>query len=157
MDMRQRTVRFLPMLLPVALAGLALCVSYAGGDTSRTATVGTPLSADSKVIAYYFHGNFRCRTCRTLEAYSEEAITKEFTDELGSGRLAWRVVNVEESENKHFVEDFELVTKSLVLVEYRDGKVIRHENLEQIWQLVRDKEAFLNYVRASTREFLRGG
>jgi len=76
-------------------------------------------------------------------------------DELGSGRLAWRVVNVEEPENEHFVKDFELVTRSLVLTEYEDGEVIHWENLKQVWQLVRDKEQFLDYVHSSTREFLQ--
>ncbi len=65
------------------------------------------------------------------------------------------MVNIDEPENKHFVEDFELVTKSLVLAEYQDGEVIRWENLKQVWQLVRDKERFLDYVRDSTRSFSR--
>jgi hypothetical protein len=154
--MRQWMVRFLLTLFTVALAGLALSVPCAAGADSQTPTGGASPSGDAKVIAYYFHGNFRCRTCRTIEAYSEEAITKEFTDELASGRLAWRVVNIDEPENKHFAKDFELVTKSLVLVEYRDGKVIRHQNLQQVWQLVGDEGAFVDYVRTSAREFLAG-
>ena len=31
-----------------------------------------------KVIAYYFHGNFRCTTCRTIEQYSNDAIHSYF-------------------------------------------------------------------------------
>ncbi len=145
------------MLFPVAFAGLALFVSYAGGESSRTTVAEKSLNVGTKVVAFYFHGNFRCRTCRTIEAYSEEAITKGFADEIGSGRLAWQAINVEEPENRHFVEDFKLFSKSLVLADYRDGKIVRHENLQQVWQLVRDKEAFVEYVRASTRDFLRGG
>lgn len=155
--MRDRAARLRLLLLAAVLAGFAFSVPCRADDNSGTASAAASPTADGKVIAYYFHGNFRCSTCRTIEAYSEEAITKEFTDELGAGRLAWRVVNVEEPENKHFVEDFELVTKSLVLVEYRDGKVTRHQNLPQVWQLVRDKDAFLDYVRVATRDFLRGG
>jgi len=148
-------VRFLTTLLTVTLAGLVFSVPCAGDEQSPTATSGAPSSADARVVVYYFHGNLRCSTCRTIEAYSEEAIKEGFADELASGRLDWRVVNTDEPDNKHFVQDFELVTRSLVLVEYRDDKVSRHENLQQVWQLVRDKERFLDYVRASTREFLR--
>jgi len=155
--MRQRMNRSLLARLVVALGMLAVSIPCAAGDDPRTPTAGASPGGDTKVIAYYFHGELRCRTCRTIEAYSEEAITKEFTNEIASGRLAWRVVNVDEPENKHFVEDFALASKSLVLAEYRDGKVTRHENLQQIWQLVRDKEAFLAYVRAATSDFLRGG
>jgi len=155
--MRQWMVRFLVPEVTVTLVGLALSIPCAGGDDFLTATRERSSGVDAKVIAYYFHGTLRCSTCRTIEAYSEEAIAKGFASEIASGRLAWQAVNIDEPENKHFVEDFELVTKSLVLAEYRDGKVTRHENLQQVWQLVRDKEAFLDYVRAATRVFLRGG
>jgi len=137
------------------LAAIAFSVSCEADDGFQTTTAVAPQTLDVGVVAYYFHGNLRCRTCRTIEAYSEEAIRTEFADDLASGRLAWRVVNVEEPENKHFAKDFELVTKSLVLAEYEDGEVTRWENLNRVWQLVRDKERFLEYVRRSTREFLR--
>jgi hypothetical protein len=152
--MKQRTDRWFPLLV-VALAGIAFCVSCAAGDDVQTTTDVASQTLDVEVVAYYFHGNLRCKTCRTIEAYSEEAIRSEFADEIGSGRLAWRVVNIEKPENKHFVEDFELVTRSLVLTEYEDGEVIRWENLKQVWQLVRDKEQFLDYVHSSTRKFLQ--
>ncbi len=150
-------VRFIPTLLLVVLARLVLSTHCIAGEESQTTTGNLSPSANAKVVVYYFHGNFRCKTCRTIEAYSEEAITKGFADQLASGRLTWRVVNTDEPENKHFVQDFELVTKSLVLVEYLDDKVTRHENLKQVWQLVRDKERFLDYVRTATREFLSKG
>ncbi len=49
------------------------------------------------------------------------------------------------------------MTRSLVLVSYRDGKVVRFQNLDKVWQLVRDEEAFSQYVRESTRSFLDEG
>ena len=152
--MRRRAARGFP-LLAVVLAGIAFSVPCAAGDDLQTTAAVVPQALDVGVVAYYFHGNLRCKTCRTIEAYSEEAIRSEFADELASSRLAWRVVNVEEPENKHFVKDFELVTKSLVLTEYEDGEVTRWENLKQVWQLVRDKEQFLDYVHSSTRKFLQ--
>ena len=154
MGRRQRSVCRFP-LLAIALAGIAFSVSCAADDDFQTTTGVAPQTLDVEVVAYYFHGNLRCSTCRTIEAYSEEAIRSEFADELASGRLAWRVVNVEEPESKHFVKEFELVTRSLVLADYEDGEVTRWENLKQVWQLVRDKEQFLDYVHSSTRKFLQ--
>ncbi|MFO7616170.1 MAG: hypothetical protein R6V75_02880, partial [Bacteroidales bacterium] len=43
-----------------------------------------------------------------------------------------RVVNIDEPENRHFIQDFQLVTRSVVLAEYRDGEVVRYENLDQV-------------------------
>jgi hypothetical protein len=151
---RRWAFRYFP-LVAVALAGIAFSVSCSADDDPQTTTAVAPRTLDVEVVAYYFHGNFRCKTCRTIEAYSEEAIRSGFPDELASGRLAWRVVNVDEPENKHFVEDFELVTKSVVLTEYEDGEVTRWKNLKQVWQLVRDKAQFLDYVHSSTRKFLQ--
>jgi hypothetical protein len=122
-------------------------------------TVQAPVAADapSTTVAYYFHGNKRCSTCRKLEAYTEEAITGGFASEIEAGELVWRVVNIDEPGNGHFVTDFELVTKSVVLVEYRDGEVVRFKNLKLVWQLVGDEDGFVRYVRDETRGFLAEG
>ena len=152
--MRRRTAGGFP-LLAVVLAGIAFSVPCAAADDLQTTPAVAPQTLEAEVVAYYFHGNLRCRTCQTIEAYSEEAIRSEFADELASGHLVWRVVNTDEPENRHFVKDFELVTRSLVLTEYREGEVTRWENLKQVWQLVRDKEQFLDYVHSSTRKFLQ--
>ncbi len=141
--------------------GLLVCASLlvlpTSAETPSAVNESATEAPTSQIVAYYFHGNMRCGTCRKIEAYSEEAITEDFTDELASGRLEWRPVNTDESENKHFVKDFELVTKSLVLVEYRDGKVARFENLKLIWELVGDKDGFHKYVRDHTSKFLEAG
>jgi hypothetical protein len=136
----------------------ALGISLPGAADAPAGSERTAAASESpRYVAYYFHGNFRCATCRKLEAYSEEAITRGFADELGSGELEWRVVNTDEADNTHFVTDFDLVTKSLVLVEYRNGEVVRFTNLKLVWQLVGDKDGFLRYVRDSTREFIGQG
>ena len=68
--------------------------------------------------------------------------------------LAWRVVNVGEKENEHFIKDYRLYTKSLVLVDRRDGEAGRWKNLEKVWTLLGDKDAFQEYVRTETRAYL---
>jgi len=107
--------------------------------------------AEQRVVAYYFHGNFRCSTCRTIEAYSHAAVTEGFTQELKSGRLVWRVVNVEEPGNEHFIRDFELTTRSLVVVKVQGETVLEWANLQDVWKLVGDRKAFLDYVQSEVR------
>lgn len=151
--MRSKKSLLFALLTAGVLLALSLVVpSPAGaGDPPGTNPGDSP---GTKVVAYYFHGQFRCATCRKLEALSKEAISSGFAQELGSSRLAFRVVNVETPDTEHFVKDFQLVTKSLVLVEYKDGKVVRWKNLPKIWQLVRDREEFIRYVQGETRAFL---
>ncbi len=153
-------MRAQPTLLVVVaaltVAVLPVVASASAGET--TATVGSQDSAPTtRVVAYYFHGDVRCATCRKIEAYTAEAIRAGFPEEIDSGRLEWRVVNTDQPGNAHFVDDFELVTKSVVLVAYRGEEVERFENLRLIWQLVRDRDGFLRYVREATRDFLQDG
>jgi hypothetical protein len=141
-----------------ALLVAANAIVLPGAAEQPTGTEDADAGArTARFVAYYFHGKVRCATCRKLEAYSREAITQGFTQELESGTLAWRTVNTDEPDNAHLVGDFELVAKSVVLVEYRDGEVVRFENLRLVWQLVGDKDGFVKYVRDSTREFIGQG
>ncbi len=119
---------------------------------------GAARAADTgeKVIAYYFHGNVRCPTCYKLEKYSREAIEGNFKDELASGKLEFKVVNVEERDNEHFVNDYGLYTKSLVLSKVKNGKEAGWKNLDKIWELVGNKQVFIDYVTREIREFQKG-
>jgi hypothetical protein len=107
-----------------------------------------------KVVAYYFHTNTRCSTCIKIEQYSHEAIEQGFPEELKNGMLEMRVVNYEQPENKHFMQDYKLVSKSLVLVNMVNGKQTGWVNLKLVWQLTGRKDAFLNYVRREVRNYL---
>jgi len=114
----------------------------------------TETDAGNKVIVYYFHATRRCWTCKTIEAYSEETIRSNFSQELESGMLEWKTVNIDEPENTHFVEEFQLATRTVVLVSVVDGVNKEWKRLDRVWQLVRDKPAFVDYILDNTNSFL---
>lgn len=109
----------------------------------------------SKVIAYYFHVTVRCTTCRAIESYSKEVIHSRFARELAAGQLEWRLVNVQLPENRHFIQDYQLFTKSLVLVRTQNGQQKEYKVLNDTWELVGDKPAMQSYVEKEVRGFLR--
>ena len=142
----------------------------AGCDSFKVDTVSSPVDvknlpdaeqsvpvSDSGVVAYYFHGNYRCASCRAIESYTKEALELYFSDELASGKLEFRAVNVEEKGNEHFVQDYKLYTKSVVLSRVVDGKEVDYKNLEGVWQLLNNRQRFFDYVRKETEVFLGGG
>jgi len=124
------------------------------GETAVTEDVITTGSDGRKVIVYYFHGNKRCNTCRTIEAWTEAAIQISFSKELDTGRLEWKIVNVDEPENSHFVEDYELTTRTVVLVDVNQGQEERWKRLDRVWQLVKNKEEFVDYIIENTNTYL---
>jgi len=119
-----------------------------------SAAVDVPESVPDKFIAYYFHGTRRCATCKKLEAYSTEAVQTGFPDQLKSGALEWQVVNIDEEENEHFVKDYQLYTKSVIVSHIVDGKEAEWKNLDKIWELVGDKDKFIEYVRSEMTDVM---
>ena len=109
---------------------------------------------NSRVIAYYFHGSFRCPTCHKLEQYSKEAIGENFKDQIAKGTLEFKTIDVEEKGNEHFVNDYKLYTKSLVISKVENGKETEYKNLAKIWEYVRNKEKFFDYVTDEVQSYL---
>lgn len=130
----------------------AVGTADSGAAPAAVSSTGPPPAA--RVIAYYFHGTIRCRTCLAIENTAHEVLRAEFADEFADGTLEWRTVDMEDPDNERFVEGFELAAAGLVLAEERGGTVIRWENLEEVWSLIGEEERFGAYVAGHTRAFL---
>jgi hypothetical protein len=139
---------------------------YAGVKTSqenvsKSKKDATPLPAatvqlpKSKVVAYYFHGTFRCATCRTIENYSKEAIEHYFIKELKNGTLEFKAINVEDPGNHHYIQDYRLFSKALIIILYKDDKQVKWKNLKEVWIYAGDKDKFLRYVKDEVEGFLK--
>ncbi len=138
---------FLVFLAVAALSSSGIILSslaQAGEDTKG-----------AHVVAYYFHGTFRCPTCHKLEQYSKEAIETNFKDALASSKLEFKVVNVEDKGNEHYGNDYQLYTKSLILSLVKDGKQIKWINLDKIWEYVSNKQRFIDYVKSGVADLLK--
>jgi len=141
----RRSLRFVGLFIAITL------ISAGALSGIRKVSAQPP---SHKVVAYYFHTNTRCDTCIKIEAYSKEAIQGGFKNELQQGTLELRIVNYEEPQNRHYIKDYKLVSKSLILVNMVDGKQTEWTNLKLVWELVKNKQAFLNYVRGEIRSYL---
>lgn len=107
------------------------------------------------VVAYYFHTTRRCYSCKKIEAYSREAIESGFPEELKNGKLEFHSINIDKAENKHFVKDYQLYTKSLIICDIENGKQIDWKNLSKVWQLLKNKDEFLKYVQDEINAYLK--
>ncbi len=132
-----------PRLAALALAGLGIAAN----------AVAAPPGGAPDTRVYYFHATTRCATCRAIEAYVHEAVAGRFAAEIEARRLEWLAVNVDEPANRHFIRDFQLYTRSVVVVDARNPK--RFKVLDRVWQLVGDKVAFQRYVEQEIRAFQR--
>ena len=144
------------ILISCLIAISVIAMSAFRGVPQTKATENKPLIIlGNQVVAYYFHGTFRCSSCLMIEQYSREAIEKYFGNELKLGRLVFKVINVEEKSNEHYINDYQLYTKSLVLSLVKDGKEIKSENLVKVWEYFGNKDKFYEYVKNNVDSYLK--
>jgi len=152
--MNSRTIITIVLVAFIAVS-VAYLIAHESRSGDREAATGAAVEeTQHRVIVYYFHGDKRCRTCLSIEAYTREAIEEGFPRQLELGELELHVVNVDEPEHGHFIEDYKLTTRSVVLSDYRSGAEERWKNLNLVWEYVRDKEAFIDYIRSETEDYL---
>jgi hypothetical protein len=141
------------VLAGVVIAAGTARVASAPQKPKAPAAVAAAPAVSPGVLVYYFHATTRCATCKTIEAYAHETVASKFAADLEARRLEWRTVNVEEPANQHFIRDFQLYTRSVVVVDAKDPK--RYKVLDRVWQLAHDKAAFQKYVEQEIRAFPR--
>lgn len=143
------------LLFVLAVAAFGATGANSGKDRAESPAASHVQADETKVIAYYFHLTARCVTCRAIEAYSREVIEQRFGRDIASGRLQFKLVNVQFKENRHFVKDFQLFTKSLVLVRFDKGRQAEYKVLNGTWELVGNKREMQAYVEREVRDFLK--
>jgi len=129
-----------------------------GATDKQGAEEKVPQPITDGVIAFYFHGDERCATCKTIEACAEKAVHEGFADELKDGRLQWLVVNYDRPQHGHYKKDYGVATPMVVLARRAGGRDVKSASLVEVWPLViqGDTEGCVDYVRAGLKEFLQG-
>lgn len=110
---------------------------------------------DNKIVVYYFHGTYRCPSCTMIEQYTEQAVLEGFSPELKRGLVEFKSINAETPENRHFIKDYQLYTKSVIVSEVINGREQRWKNLQKVWQLFYNKKAFTDYVQQEIYAYLK--
>lgn len=158
MKLRAKTILTI-LLGGFVLVSLGVLVAKSSGPAIEAPPAAKPGAAQTEkdhVRVTYFHGTARCPTCIKLERYAHDALTSAFAAELAQGTLEWQVVNTDEAANRHYIDDYQLYTKSLIVAEVKGGKTVRWKNLEKIWDLVGNPAEYSLYVSDEVRAYLRG-
>ena len=77
-----------------------------------------------------------------------------FPEPLRNGSLVWKSLNTDDPWNNHFVKDYELFTKSVVVSEVVNGKEVRWKRLDKVWDLLDDQKEFTKYIEDEVRGYL---
>jgi len=114
------------------------------------------LSGNTKIIVYYFHGNMRCKACKTIENYTREAVETKYEDEIKKGLVEIRTINVEKGDNHLFIRNYQLVSRAIVVSKIENGKEKEWKKLDKVWSLLKNKEKFFEYIQTNMDSFIKG-
>jgi hypothetical protein len=137
-------------------SALKQTTSVSAKTDSAKAITATAITTNNKIVVYYFHGNARCPTCFKPESFAKSEVETDFADALKKGTLAWKTINVEEKGNEHFVDDYKLYTKSVIVSIGQNSKETSWKNLDQIWQLVHEEGKYRDYIKKEVGACLEG-
>ena len=108
--------------------------------------------AAQEVKVYYFYTSYRCTNCTNFEKWTAQVVETDFPD---SNIVRFCALNIEEKENKHFIEKYKLVTKAVVLVKFVNGKETEWKNLDKIWFNAGKEKKFKAYIRKEINDMLK--
>lgn len=160
------------LLLVLAFAGIAYYAwgKIAGsGDASEPAAAGAvPASAaassahDAPVVVTYFSSDVRCPTCMEIETLTRRTVEERFAGPLAQGQIAFQILNMDEKENAHFVDDYELAFKTVVVrgdahagtahggderINDADAETIEPwVKMNGVWSLTAKPDEFIDYL-----------
>jgi len=139
------------------LAAAVLCARWTASAAGPEPAQAAPVAAEpaSQVVVTYFHTTFRCPTCLQIEKHTRDTVEKDFAQDLASKRVLFRTIDVQEAENRHFIQDYSLYSKSVVLSLVKNGKEIRWKNLPDIWKYAYSWDKFEQYIRSEIETFLK--
>ena len=108
-----------------------------------------------RVVVMYFHRTQRCPTCRKMGGYTEEAVEAGFAKEIKAGKVEFHFIDFQDEKNAELTKGYDVSGPTLIVAKVVGGKVKDHKNLDEMWEKVRDKEAFVEYVQTNVKEYLK--
>ena len=144
---------FTVLLVAMAIAGLALAVKNRIAEpvppepvAQRPPTVPETAAAAHVVKVTYFTTNVRCPSCLKIEELTRKIVETRFAGELTEGTVTFQLINTDLPGNAHFIEDYGLVSKTVVVAEFDEGVPGDWINLQDVWLKFTDPESFEQYI-----------
>jgi len=79
--------------------------------TDKKADCNAQKTAQTEVMAYYFHATRRCATCEAVEKVTKETLRDTYGD-----KVSFLSINREEDVNKEMVDQYKINAQTLIIV-----------------------------------------
>ena len=113
-------------------------------NNSKIAEVQNAKPAE-KIQVFLFHTTQRCITCINIGKYAKETVEQKFPEELKSGKIEFREINIDLPENKELATKFRASGSALFINPIIEGKDNIKEDT-QVWRLTSNEQSFISYL-----------
>jgi hypothetical protein len=149
------------VLLVIALGSLAIWGNREYHKSRLIASISNtqpsvetlPVVAGNQVVMTYFISGVRCESCKKIEDLSRETAEKSFSAEVATQKLVFRVIDTGEPANRHYVDDYKLTSKTVVISHRVDGKETEWKDMDKVWDLLDQPDAFRSYLASVIQDY----
>ena len=137
------------ILLAISIVGLKN--NNAIKDTNKSNHI--EIATVSKIELFLFYATQRCPTCIRIGQLSKATVEERFPEQLKSGKIDFREINIDLPENKNLAEEFQVAGSALYINAIENGI----DNIEQdikVWSLVGNTMEFKNYLENKLNNIL---
>lgn len=113
----------------------------------------TEVAGHDHVLMTYFTTNVRCRSCHKIEALAREAAEVHHADAIADGRLVFRVINTDDPGMEHYVKDYNLAFKTVIVSRFEGGREVEWKNMDDVWEYLGEPEVFHAYLESQLNQW----
>jgi hypothetical protein len=113
-----------------------------------------PAATAAEVVVTFFTEAVPCKVTAKVEGLCRQAVEAAFATELKSGALVYRVLSTESPENEHYLDEYDIGSKALVVARQENGKDAEFVPCHDIWIMIEEPKELADYVQKPIRDYL---
>ena len=133
------------IILAIAAVGVGRNPQAESNANNLSNNTEVAVAEANKVEVFLFHATQRCPTCIAIGRFTGETVNERFQNELKSGQVKFREINIDLPENKVLAQKFQAGGSALYFNAIKDGV----DNIEQdtkVWSLIGNTAQFKDSI-----------
>ena len=152
MNKKMKTVKHTLLIFVWITIGFAIGKHCTDRDNSGIDSPATATGKGANIVrVYYMHTTFRCSTCNKIERMTKELLKTQYAEAMADGRIEFESVDFQ--NNAKLTEQFDIISSCVVVTLVVDGKIVKHQRLDEVWTLLATPDKFNAYISKAIDQY----
>ncbi|MFA6252402.1 MAG: nitrophenyl compound nitroreductase subunit ArsF family protein [Candidatus Paceibacterota bacterium] len=122
------------IIIGVGIIALIILAIFLIKPRGNTVSENSNSAGASRVQIFLFHATQRCPTCIRIGQLSKSTVEERFSEQLKTGKIEFREINIDLPENKALAEKFQVGGSAFFINSIKNGEDDIAEDT-MVWQL----------------------